>query len=377
MIETLLIFGIVLIVFGIYYFNYVAHYPVVHHAKNKYHKKLVSRCKILSEKYYPTFWCFNNHLMLIVLLLNEFRSKVYAYDSIDRLEMSDGGLTGLAWSATGTAYRTKGTPIVIIFHTISGDEQDVKTIVRYIKEELGWIAVVCIRRGHGNIPLRTPKINTMGSTSDLREQLDFISRKFPSSLLFGVGLSAGSGLIAQYLGEEGLKSRFVAAVAVSPAYDIEKAFHRVHPFYNKMMGQRLINFFLKRHYESLSGVKGFMESMNSNNIGEFQDRIHSFAGFDSKEEYYRLSNPINVIHNIKTPLLVLNSEDDPICVDENVQENLHWVDKLPHSTLIHTKRGSHIAFFEGIRARSWSDRVIGEYFKTILSTRKNFRKKKP
>ncbi|HNM03935.1 MAG TPA: hydrolase, partial [Leptospiraceae bacterium] len=65
-------------------------------------------------------------------------------------------------------------------------------------------------------------------------------------------------------------------------------------------------------------------------------------------------------------LLILNSEDDPICINENVLENLHWLEKLPHTVLVHTKRGSHVAFFEGIRAEFWSDRVIGEYFQAVL-----------
>jgi uncharacterized protein len=308
--------------------------------------------------------------MLFVLLFGEFRSKLYKFDQLDELTMSDGGLTGLAWSALPESYKKKGTPIVVIFHTISGDEQDVKTLVRYIKDDLKWIAVVCIRRGHGNLPLKTPKINTMGDTKDLNEQLNFIQKKFPNSLLFGVGLSAGSGLLAQYLGEEGSKSKFIAAVAVCPAYDIEKAFHRIHPFYNKLMGQRLINFFLRQHYESFSNFEGFHDALSSKTVGELQDKIHNFAGFPTKEMYYENSNPIKVAHNIKTPLLIINSEDDPICVDQNVKENLHWLEKLPHTTLVQTKRGSHIAFFEGIRARSWSDQVLGEYFQTILKTRK-------
>lgn len=308
--------------------------------------------------------------MLIYLLLKEYRSKDYQFDSIEHLIMKDGGITGLAWSGREENKENHTTPIVVIFHTISGDEQDVKNIVSYIKDTMKWIAVVCIRRGHGNLPLSKPQINTMGSTSDLSEQLEYIHKNFPDAPLFGVGISAGSGLLARYLGEAGENSRFLAAVAVSPAYDIEKAFHRIHPTYSKIMGQRLINYFLKTHYESLSKVNGFDHVMESKTIGEFQDRLHTIAGFESREEYYENSNPINVAHNIKTPLLILNSEDDPICVNLNVLENLHWLESLPHTMLVHTKRGSHIAFFEGFQAKSWSDKVIGEYFTAVMKNRK-------
>jgi len=290
--------------------------------------------------------------------------------------MKDGGITGLAWSGITNIKPKDKTPIVVIFHTIAGDEQDVKNTVGYITNILKWTAVVCIRRGHGSLPLAKPQINTMGSTSDLKKQLDYIHKKFPNAPLFGVGISAGSGLLARYLGEAGLKSKFAAAVAISPAYDIEKAFHRIHPMYSKIMGQRLIDYFLKRHYDSLSQLKGFSEVMNTKTMGEFQDRLHHISGYKSKEEYYQNSNPIHVAANIKTPLLILNSEDDPICVYMNVMENLHWLTNLQHSILVKTKRGSHVAYFEGASARSWSDLVLGEYFQAILKQKGMMKAKK-
>ncbi|MEK6882339.1 MAG: alpha/beta hydrolase, partial [Nanoarchaeota archaeon] len=228
--------------------------------------------------------------------------------------------------------------------------------------------VVCIRRGHGNLPLKTPVINTMGSTDDLKIQLTHIKRKYPNSKILGVGISAGSGLLARYLGEVGAKSLLFAAVAISPAYDIEKAFHRIHPIYNKLMAQRLINYFLERHYLSLSEIPGYNHVKDSKSIGEFQDRLHLLSGYASKEEYYHYSNPIKVANLIQTPLLILNADDDPICVKLNVNENLHWLEGLTKTILVKTKRGSHIAFFEGFRARSWCDELVTDYFIEVLKT---------
>lgn len=362
--------------FYLYWRLAVVHLPVLHFSINKFNDKIISECPSLLRPYAPSFWCFNRHLMLIVLIFREYRSKDYEYDLVEELIMNDGGLTGLAWTGIHERHSKDNTPIAVIFHTISGDEQDVKGISRYVRETLHWTAVVCIRRGHGKLPLTSPIINTMGSTSDLKEQLDHICKKYPEAPLFGIGISAGSGLLARYLGEAGQKSRFTAAAAVSPAYDIEKAFHRIHPAYNKIMGQRIINYFLKKHNESLSKVPGFDEILNCRTLGEFQDNLAPIAGFESREEYYENSNPIKVVRNIKTPLLILNSEDDPICINENVLENLHWLEKLPHTVLVHTKRGSHVAFFEGIKAGYWSDKVIGEYFQAVLrQTKRNGKRK--
>ncbi|PKA18594.1 hydrolase, partial [Leptospira haakeii] len=122
---------------------------------------------------------------------------------------------------------------------------------------------------------------------------------------------------------------------------------------------------LKRHYETLSSLGGFQEVMESKTLGEFQDRLHRLSGFSDKEEYYLHSNPAVVMKNIRTPIMILNAKDDPICVNQNVLENLHWLETLPNSIHVYTKRGSHIAYYEGWKAISWSDQLVCEYFKAV------------
>ncbi|XDD45819.1 YheT family hydrolase [Leptospira sp. WS39.C2] len=370
--NNLLIFFFTLtIAFVLYYIFYVIETPILRFNESEFSLKIISNTPKLTKLYFPTIWCFNQHLMLFLLMFRESKSKYFNYDKIEHLEMKDGGTTGLAWSGIQSVNHKDKTPIIVVFHTISGDEQDVKATVSYLRKTYNWIVVVCIRRGHGNLPLTKPIINTMGSTSDLKEQLSHIRKKFPNKDLFGVGISAGSGLLARYLGEAGAKSMFSAAVAVSPAYDIEKAFHRVHPVYSKIMGQRMINYFLKRHYQSFANVKGAEELIKVKTLGEFQDKLHTISGFKDKESYYQNSNPILVADQIKTPLLVLNAADDPICVNLNVMENLHWLESLKNTIHVHTKRGSHIAFYEGIMAKSWSNQLIGEYFNSVLKIKFN------
>jgi len=66
------------------------------------------------------------------------------------------------------------------------------------------------------------------------------------------------------------------------------------------------------------------------------------------------------------PILVLNAADDPVCVVENVRENVSFVDTVAESIIVLTARGSHCAFFERVlRPASWADRVIGEYLAAV------------
>ena len=54
----------------------------------------------------------------------------------------------------------------------------------------------------------------MGDASDLRHAVSVIQEQYPTSPLAVVGLSAGSGLLVRYLGEEAGQSPVQAAVAL-------------------------------------------------------------------------------------------------------------------------------------------------------------------
>ena len=53
------------------------------------------------------------------------------------------------------------------------------------------------------------------------------------------------------------------------------------------------------------------------------------------------------ISKVSVPLLVVNSEDDMVCLPENITEDL-FKNKYGNCLLLKTKRGSHIAYNEGL-----------------------------
>ena len=60
--------------------------------------------------------------------------------------------------------------------------------------------MVFLKRGHG-IDLTTPRLQSFGDTQDLRECIDTITTTNPEAKIVSVGISAGSGLLASYVGE--------------------------------------------------------------------------------------------------------------------------------------------------------------------------------
>ena len=64
----------------------------------------------------------------------------------------------------------------------------------------GFRPVLLIKRGHG-VALTTPRLQGIGDTSDFRECVAHLGRGWPDATIVAMGISAGSALLASYLGE--------------------------------------------------------------------------------------------------------------------------------------------------------------------------------
>ncbi|MEL0028105.1 MAG: alpha/beta hydrolase, partial [Perlucidibaca sp.] len=168
---------------------------------NLHNHHVVASLPLLHEAFTPTPWLFNEHAQLIFhSLRKKGRRAAPVYDHEDSLVMADGGRTALFWRGHDLA---PDTPTIVLLHTITGSPASMAELVDDLHAGTGWRIVLCLRRGHADLPLTTPRLNILGCTDDLREQLAVIQARFPESPLYGVGSSAGSGLLVRYLGEEG------------------------------------------------------------------------------------------------------------------------------------------------------------------------------
>ena len=229
----------------------------------------------------------------------------------------------------------------------------------------GFRVVLCLRRGHGDLPLTTPRLNIFGSTDDLREQLACIRGRFPDSALYGVGSSAGSGLLVRYLGEEGEAAAFEAAFAYCPGYDTDKVFEKTHPFYSRYMTRSLVRQFITRHQDKLAHLKTATKLRAAESLSEFHRSMYELAGYESYDEYDAATNPMRVFESMRTPIMILNAEDDPVCRIENVEPYLEAIARMPDTILVTTERGSHCAHYQGWAPQSWAGRLMASYFLSI------------
>ena len=353
---------VLVICFVFYYCIRAAKAPQLVFNNNRINQKIVSSLSRLHRPFKPTPWAFNSHLQLIVLVVKEFFSTPLRYDRVEVIGMEDGGTTGLCWVGDGLA---EDSPIIVVLHTINGTPQSMSQLVDDLHRFTGWKTVLCVRRGHVDINFTTPKYNSMGDTNDLRAQLDTISARFPCAPLYMLGSSAGSGLLVRYLGEPEVNDQVKGAFAYCPGYDISIAFQRSHDFYSRLMAKKLVKNFVEPNRHLFQSKTNLSQLLNAENLHDFHQHLFAVAGFESHDHYLEHINPVTVMDNIRIPIMVLNSEDDPVCVLQNVLEYKRSLESMEKSILVITKRGSHCAHLTGWLAQSWSHQLAADYFKAL------------
>jgi predicted alpha/beta-fold hydrolase len=323
-----------------------------------FNHSVLERLNQLRQPYAPTPWLFNAHLQLLWLLLREAMAPSLRYERTDVMRMRDGGTTALDWIGLED---DATAPTLVVLPSITGDAQSMRAIVRDLRRATGWRIVVCTRRGHGDLALTTPVLNTMGNTQDLREQLSRIREHVPASPLYAVGVSAGSALLVRYLGEEGPRSMLRAGVAYCPGYDIRVAWARVPRFYSRLMARRLKRYFLRRHAPALEHFGSYRACLATRDLAGFHEQVYEIAGCADAADYFARSNPMRVMDEIAVPVMIINADDDPVCVAANAQDHVDAVQRVPDALLVRTARGSHCDVHEGWSELSWANRLMADY----------------
>ncbi|QIO06069.1 YheT family hydrolase [Acinetobacter shaoyimingii] len=341
-----------------------AEQPTVYYNVQSHSQQILSRLPQLNQKYRPTPWLSNPHLHLIYFDLIKKRTIRLKYDRVDQLKMSDGGVTAIAWYGLDLP---TDTPTIVLMHTITGSPESMRELVKDLNAYTGWRIALCLRRGHAGLPMPVAKMNLFGSTDDLREQIAYIQNKFPQSDLYGVGSSAGTGLLVRYLGEEGENTPLKAAFALCPGYNTETGFGNVHPFYSKMMTKKLFTKFIKPYTQTWQQTASLSKVLQAKNLLEFEQAYFEMAGYQDYESYTQATNPIYVFENVKIPLMILNAEDDPVCHIKNFEPYKEVIRQMPNIVVVTTKKGSHCGFYEGLSTRSWATRLMADYLKNLQS----------
>lgn len=78
-------------------------------------------------------------------------------------------------------------------------------------------------------------------------------------------------------------------------------------------------------------------------------------GYPSEGSYYRDTSCVDAVAAIRTPVLALHAEDDPVCLDVAVP--YHLIETNPYLVICATTIGGHLGWFEMGGGR-WSNQMV-------------------
>eukprot|EP00615_Pteridomonas_danica_P012783 CAMPEP_0114338818 /NCGR_PEP_ID=MMETSP0101-20121206/7295_1 /TAXON_ID=38822 ORGANISM="Pteridomonas danica, Strain PT" /NCGR_SAMPLE_ID=MMETSP0101 /ASSEMBLY_ACC=CAM_ASM_000211 /LENGTH=327 /DNA_ID=CAMNT_0001471537 /DNA_START=203 /DNA_END=1183 /DNA_ORIENTATION=- len=263
----------------------------------------------------------------------------------------------------------RDAPLILLLPGLRCHSQDLPgtTFVRRAFA-YGMRCVTINRRGHTpGVPLKSPRWSLFGDIDDLEQSYWKLKEIFPNSPFFLCGFSSGTALVIHGLGtwdhrlKMGIKApSFVAAVSISPGYDITNALLRFTWPYEPLL---LYN--CKQHFvcQNETVLRSFDSdavdrALESQTLHGFLEASSPFSGYGTPENMYRHSNPVKKVHQITTPTAVFNAKDDPCCKYTNAFDISPY---KPHegrtySELVHdstqgvlalTNSGSHCPFIDG------------------------------
>lgn len=327
------------------------------HSLARYIAKIVKcRPQLLSPNYQPTFWAFNSWLNMALFLVKQ-KWSTYMDQRLLRREFvpaDDNASLSIDWLCDDTSNQLPpDAPLLLILPTLCGSGPN-HTYVMKMAAQRGWRACCFNRRGLAS-PLETPRWNLMGDQDDTKLQVAYARRTYSQARFVGmVGLSAGSGLLVTYLGTSSSECGIDAACCLCPAYDVSFAFKALNELY-----PRVNDLLLADVQKNLVLANEKLLRQHSNEAVDACLQVKSldailrahvpFTGSACEKDYFKRSNPMSHISGIRCPLLIVNSEDDMVCLPENIREDL--ANELGGVLLLRTAEGSHIAYNEGWNGR--------------------------
>ena len=325
----------------------------------------------MGKKFKPAFGLQNRHIQTLYSSL--FRKLPNINMEIEKFELDDGDFLECYWH--NKPKTNSYTPIVILFHGLAGSYKSPYiqgTMSKLYKN--GFASVLMHFRGCSGVPNHLPRSYHSGESGDALAWIKHIHSSFPNSKIFTVGYSLGGNMLLKLLGEQGEKSLISAAVAVSAplqldicAKQMNNGFSKIYQYVllkelNAELEKKFDKFDMNSHIslkkEDIKNLKTFWEF-----DGAYTAPIH---GFSSAQDYYTKSSSKQYLKDIKTPTLIIHSQDDPFTTNKILPAK-DEVSK--YVTLEISKDGGHVGFVGGtfFKPDYWLEKRIVDYFTAFLA----------
>ncbi|KAJ1329498.1 hypothetical protein MN608_06234 [Microdochium nivale] len=245
-------------------------------------------------------------------------------------------------------------PMLVVLHGLSGGSHEVylRHAITPLVESGKWEVCVVNSRGCAMSKITTGLLYNARATWDVRQTTKWLRKTYPNRPLFGLGFSLGACILTNYIAEEGSSCLFKAAVVCANPWNLEMS--------NKMLSSSLIG---KNIYQRVLGTA--MRKLAADHKEELikftnidyntltkLTYLHEFDrayqcptwGYPTEDAYYRDASSVDALLAVRTPLLCLNAEDDPIASKWGLPKP--EAAQNPYTVLCTTSMGGHIGWYE-------------------------------
>ncbi|KAJ1671503.1 hypothetical protein GGF44_001154 [Coemansia sp. RSA 1694] len=291
-------------------------------------------------------------------------------------KFADGGKAAIDWSLPPQGVSPKD-PLIVLISGIGGGSYNyyVRSFAHLIGlPPYGYQVAVLHGRGCNGVKLATPKSFHSGMTEDLREFMKYLAQIKPDTPAVGVGFSLGANILTKYVGEEGDKCPFVAAISVCNPFDIDATLHSMSQpsfknryLYAAALTRKLIKGFEENKDVIIAGQPELdpAQIVASRTMNEFNESYAARAfGYNSAKELNVSGSSVNYLKDIRIPTLFINALNDPICERSTIPHEL--IAKNPHLLLACTKYGGHLAYFKGLGLKPWLPEQLAQFVQAMV-----------
>ncbi|KMZ60404.1 Abhydrolase domain-containing protein [Zostera marina] len=338
-----------------------------------HHTPLISQFISLQTEYKPyPIVGWNRHIETIFAAF--YRSVPDVVLKRECVRTNDDGVVSLDWVFGEDLDLSFNSPILILLPGLTGGSHD--SYVRHMAFKArrdGFRVVVFNSRGCAGSPVITPQFYSASYTEDLRQVVSCVRERYSKSKIYGIGWSLGANILVRYLGEESEACPLSGAVSLCNPFNLviaDEDFHKgFNNIYDKSLARSLRRIFQKHAllFEGIGGEYDIPSVSLAKSVREFDKGLTRVSfGFKSVDDYYFNASSSLSIKDVRTPLLCIQAENDPIAPSRGIPHQ--EIKENPHCALIVTPQGGHLGWVAGEEApfgAPWTDPVVLEYLQLL------------
>ncbi|KAL9084730.1 MAG: hypothetical protein Q9159_005085 [Coniocarpon cinnabarinum] len=225
-------------------------------------------------------------------------------------------------------------PMLVVMHGLSGGSHEVylkECLAPFVLQPKGsapkWEACVVNARGCAGSAITSGVLFNARATWDFRQTVKWLRKRFPNRPLFGIGFSLGANILVNVsLRSQLTLRRHGDELRKNPNIDLERI-------------------------------------LNTKYLYEFDRELQCPTwGYPTEAAYYRDAASVEPLMNVRTPLLCINAEDDPMSPPQ--AQPTREVFKNPYAVLCRTSMGGHLGWFE-IGGTRWFPKSVHNFLRKM------------